>query len=74
MGEPRTAHAASRALTERGFDALHFEGPGTDLTVGLLPATRWLRRASDRRRHRAQPNLPTEEVFTTPDPERVEGA
>src|SRR5919198_460194 len=29
-------------LTERRFDALHFEGPGTDLTIGLLPTSRWL--------------------------------
>ena len=32
----------SERLTERGFDALHFEGPGTDLRVGLLPTSRWL--------------------------------
>src|SRR5580765_815489 len=31
---------ASR-LGERHFDAIHLEGPGTDLTVGLLPTSRW---------------------------------
>jgi aminopeptidase len=56
------------------LDRIHFEGPGTDLTVGLLPSSKW--RAAkfttvDGIEH--QPNIPTEEVFTTPDPERVEG-
>ncbi len=57
-----------------GLDRVRFEGPGTDLTVGLLPSSRW--RAAkfetiDGVEH--QPNIPTEEVFTTPDPERVDG-
>jgi aminopeptidase len=61
-------------LTERRFDALHYEGPGTDLKIGLLPSSGW--RAArfetvDGIEH--MPNLPTEEVFTTPDPERAEG-
>ncbi len=61
-------------LTERRFDALHYEGEGTDLTVGLLPSATW--RAArfetiDGIEH--MPNLPTEEVFTSPDPERVDG-
>ena len=56
-------------LTERRFDALHSEGPGTDLRVGLLPGSRWLAarfETVDGIVH--MPNLPTEEVFTTPDP------
>jgi aminopeptidase len=64
---------ASR-LTERRFDALHLHGPGTDLTVGLLPSSRWEggdHITVDGLRH--SPNIPTEEVFTTPDPERVDG-
>jgi aminopeptidase len=66
--------AAATRLTERRFDALHYEGPGTDLTVGLLPTASW-----DAARFETvdgvehMPNLPTEEVFTTPDPERTEG-
>ena len=66
--------AAAARLTERRFDAIHFSGPGTDLTVGLLPSSRWLAadfETVDGITH--YPNLPTEEVFTTPDPERVEG-
>jgi aminopeptidase len=56
------------------LDAIHFEGPGTDLTVGLLPTSRWeaaKMETADGIVH--VPNLPTEEVFTTPDPERTEG-
>lgn len=65
---------AARRLTERRFDAIHFHGPGTDLTVGLLPSSRWLGaefRTIEGKVH--YPNLPTEEVFTTPDPLRVDG-
>jgi aminopeptidase len=62
------------ALTERHFDAIRLRGPGTDLTVGLLPSSHWIaadNQTADGIEHR--PNLPTEEVFTTPDPERVHG-
>jgi aminopeptidase len=65
---------AARRLSERGFDALHYEGPGTDLTVGLLPGAHWQAarfETVDGIEH--MPNLPTEEVFTTPDPERADG-
>ena len=34
--------ARAAALNDRGFDAIRFRGPGTDLTVGLLPASRWM--------------------------------
>jgi aminopeptidase len=74
--DERTAalkESASR-LTERHFDALEFEGPGTELTIGLLPTSSW--GAGDfvtRSGIRHLPNLPTEEVFTSPDPVRTEG-
>ncbi|MFL5841350.1 MAG: aminopeptidase [Thermoleophilaceae bacterium] len=61
-------------LTERRFDALRFRGPGTDLTVGLLPGSLWKAARQDTAwglEHYA--NLPSEETFTTPDPTRVEG-
>jgi aminopeptidase len=64
----------SERLTSLAFDALHFEGPGTDLRVGLLPTSRWLSarfETVDGIVH--MPNLPSEEVFTAPDPERVDG-
>jgi len=58
------------------LDALHFEGPGTDLTIGLFPSSRFAKEggaAQTRTGVRHMPNLPTEEIFTTPDPERTEG-
>jgi aminopeptidase len=68
-----TTRAAER-LTEAGFDALRFEGPGTDLTVGLLPSSRWWNaRFSTVDGIEHVPNIPSEEVFTSPDPERAEG-
>ena len=59
-------------LDERRFDSLHFRGPGTDLTIGLTPRTRWCTAAEETvngRRHVV--NMPTEEVFTTPDRRRT---
>jgi aminopeptidase len=61
-------------LTERRFDALRLTGPGTDLTVGLLATTLW--NAAILERIDGLPslvNIPTEEVFTSPDPLRVDG-
>jgi aminopeptidase len=66
--------ATAERLTERRFDALHYEGPGTDLTVGLLPATTWQAARFERADGLVHmPNLPTEEVFTSPDPRRADG-
>jgi aminopeptidase len=65
---------AAERLTERRFDALQFDGPGTDLRVGLLASSRWMAarfQTADGIVH--MPNLPSEEVFTTPDPTRVDG-
>jgi aminopeptidase len=61
-------------LDELAFDAIRFRGPGTDLTVGLYPGARWCGgglTTVDGIPHIA--NLPTEEVFNTPDARRVEG-
>jgi aminopeptidase len=56
------------------LDALRFEGPGTDLTIGMLPSYRWVcARIATVGGIVHHPNLPTEEVFTSPDPERVDG-
>ena len=66
--------ASAERMTERRFDAIHLQGPGTDLTIGLLPSSRWLGadfQTVDGLVH--YPNLPTEEIFTTPDPARVDG-
>jgi aminopeptidase len=64
----------STALNDLDLDRVRLVGPGTDLSIGLLPSSTWLAakfRTADGIEH--QPNIPTEEVFTTPDPERVEG-
>ena len=62
------------ALNERGFSALRFEGPGTDLTVGLIEGHRWLAGTFPTTWGPSPVvNMPTEEVFTTPDRNRVEG-
>lgn len=66
--------AVGARLTEHRFHAIRFRGPGTDLTVGLLPASRWITtemRTYDGVTHMA--NLPTEELLTAPDPARVDG-
>jgi aminopeptidase len=56
------------------LDALRYEGPGTELTVGLLGGSRWqAARFSTIDGIIHAPNLPTEEVFTTPDPARTNG-
>ncbi len=66
--------ARAAALTELRPDALHYRGPGTDLRVGLLPSAHW---GSARFRTAGGidyvANMPTEEIFTTPDPRRAEG-
>jgi len=61
-------------LDALALDALRFEGPGTDLTVGLFPSSCWQTvRFSTVGGIEHVANIPTEEVFTTPDPERVNG-
>jgi aminopeptidase len=67
-------HARSAFLNEKRYSALHFRGPGTDLRVGLADGHLWLGGGSMARNGRyAIPNMPTEEVFTTPHKDRVDG-
>jgi aminopeptidase len=61
-------------LDDLALDEIRLEGPGTALSVGLLAGSRWqsgTMTTVDGIVH--APNLPTEEVFTTPDPERTNG-
>ncbi|MFN3954334.1 MAG: aminopeptidase [Pararhodobacter sp.] len=61
-------------LNAQNFHALHFTGPGTDLTVGLAEGHEWMGGASVARNGiTCNPNIPSEEVFTTPHARRVEG-
>ena len=66
--------ARAATLTALRPDALRYRGPGTDLTVGLLPSARW---GSARFRTAGGidyvANMPTEEIFTTPDSRRADG-
>jgi aminopeptidase len=64
----------AEALNARRFDAIRFRGPGTDLTVGLLESSRWSSAETQTTEGATHvPNLPTEEVFTTPDFRRTTG-
>jgi aminopeptidase len=74
-----TAHNfALRRRTEwlngKKFRALHYSGPGTDLTIGLADGHDWQGGAATAKNGlTCNPNIPTEEVFTTPHARRVEG-
>ena len=66
--------ASAARLQDRQFDAIRLHGTGTDLTVGLFRSSRW--NAADFERAdglKHYPNIPSEEMFTTPDPSRVDG-
>lgn len=82
VADPIAAWAAHNAdlgkrsawLNGKRFSALHFTGPGTDLTVGLADGHEWHGGASTAKNGiTCNPNIPTEEVFTTPHALRVEG-
>src|SRR5271170_5319942 len=61
-------------LNEKRFSALHFKGPGTDLTVGLADDHLWAGGGTTAGNGiYCQPNIPTEECFTTPHKDRVNG-
>jgi aminopeptidase len=66
--------ARTAQLNELHPDSLRYRGPGTDLTVGLLPNARWMSGTGDTSSGiRYVANMPTEEVFTSPDARRTEG-
>lgn len=73
------AHNASlmarrRMLNERRYAALHFRGPGTDLRVGLADGHAWMGGLTTAKNGlTGNPNIPTEEVFTTPHAAHTEG-
>ena len=77
-GAWRTHNANLRKRTDwlnsNGFAALHFYGEGTDLTVGLADGHEWMGGASVARNGvTCNPNIPSEEVFTTPHALKVNG-
>jgi aminopeptidase len=71
-------NAALRRRTEwlngQRFSALHYTGPGMDLTIGLADGHEWEGGASTAKNGiTCNANIPTEEVFTTPHCRRVSG-
>ena len=67
-------HKRTNWLNGHAFQALRFTGPGTDLTVGLADEHKWNGGAETAKNGViCNPNIPTEEVFTTPHARRVEG-
>jgi aminopeptidase len=66
--------ARAAALDGRRFDAVRFEGPGTNLTVGLIDGHHWMPGVIPTTWGPVPVvNMPTEEVFTAPDKHRVDG-
>ena len=66
--------ARGRALDALNLTEVHYRSPGTDLTVGLVPDCRWNGGGdNDPDGIWYMPNIPTEEVFTSPDRRRADG-
>lgn len=74
-----TAHCNSlelrmEYLNKLNLDMLHFKGPGTDLRLGLVKDHVWVGGWGKAKNGvKCSPNVPTEEVFTMPDRNRVDG-
>lgn len=73
-GHMADLEARRRHLNDLGIESLHFEGPGTDLTIALPETYQWM--ATGQMRpvgYRTAPNIPSEEVFTLARRDGVEG-
>jgi aminopeptidase len=69
-----TLRGRTQWLNGQRFRALHYSGPGTDLTIGLADGHEWQGgEATAKNGITCNPNIPTEEVFTTPHALRVDG-
>ena len=67
-------HARAAILNGHDFDRIRYRGPGTDLTLGLTPESRWVGGSIETEDGiEFVPNMPTEEVFISPDWRRAEG-
>jgi aminopeptidase len=70
----RTLTRRSARLTKLGLSRLELRGPGTELDIAFVEGTRWLggfETLVDGRKLAS--NMPTEEVFTSPDPRQTTG-
>jgi aminopeptidase len=65
--------ARTEALNGLALDAVRFHGAGTDLVVGLLPQSLWRCGGHSIEGRPFVANMPTEEVFVTPDRTRADG-
>ena len=66
--------ARAEILNAHGFDRVRYRGPGTDLTLGLTSRSRWVGGSVENEAGvEFVPNMPTEEVFVSPDWRRAEG-
>ena len=64
----KTLKRRGAKLTKLGLTGLELRGPGTTLDIGLSPGTRWLGGPETMKDGRViAPNMPTEEVFTSPE-------
>jgi aminopeptidase len=64
----------ARRLNDAELDAVRFSGPETDLTVGILRGARWYSGTAETNwGAKGVVNMPTEEVYTSPDRHRVDG-
>jgi aminopeptidase len=69
-----TLRSRTEWLTGQRFSSLLYSGPGTDLTIGLADGHEWVGGATTAKNGiTCNPNIPTEEVFTTPHAQRVNG-
>lgn len=61
-------------LTAKAYQKLHYQAPGTDLTIGLPEGHQWLSGSLTAKNGiKCVANIPTEEVFTIPHRERING-
>ncbi|MBX9596294.1 MAG: aminopeptidase [Roseomonas sp.] len=69
-----TLHARTKFLNQKDYAELRYRGPGTDLVIGLADGHLWAGGAEPAKNGIiCNPNIPTEEVFTTPHKLRVSG-
>ncbi|MBZ6075194.1 aminopeptidase [Microvirga puerhi] len=74
QGHNANLQTRTRMLNAKNYAALHFKGPGTDLRVGLADGHEWNGGSAKAKNGIVcNANIPTEEVFTTPHKDRVDG-
>jgi aminopeptidase len=67
-------HRRANLMNQKRYATLHFRAPGTDLRVGLADDHLWMGGGTKAGTGAyCIPNMPTEEVFTTPHKDRVQG-